>query len=44
MEVLDAAEKVPTDAKDRPLEPILLNSITIHANPFAADDVVVPHP
>ncbi len=35
LEVLDLMEKVPCDAKDRPLSDVLLKSITIHANPFA---------
>lgn len=32
---LDAIEKVPVTAKNRPLEEIRLKSITIHANPLA---------
>ena len=35
LEVLDALEKVPVDAKDRPLTDVMLKSITIHANPLA---------
>jgi peptidyl-prolyl cis-trans isomerase-like 3 len=35
-EVLDAMEKVPVGKKDRPVTDIILNSITIHANPLAA--------
>lgn len=34
-EVLDAMEKVPVGQKDRPLQSIVLNSVTIHANPIA---------
>ncbi|EKX53642.1 hypothetical protein GUITHDRAFT_150241 [Guillardia theta CCMP2712] len=34
-ETLDAMEKVPVGAKDRPVEEIKLKSITIHANPIA---------
>ncbi len=34
-EVLDTMERVPTDAKDRPLTEISLRSVTIHANPLA---------
>ena len=34
-ETLDAIDKVPVDAKDRPLHEIKINSITIHANPIA---------
>ncbi|OQR98803.1 hypothetical protein ACHHYP_07846 [Achlya hypogyna] len=34
-EVLDAMEKSPVDAKHRPLKDIVLQSITIHANPLA---------
>ncbi|EJT46113.1 hypothetical protein A1Q2_01459 [Trichosporon asahii var. asahii CBS 8904] len=32
---LDAIEKVPVNAKNRPLEEIRLESVTIHANPIA---------
>jgi peptidyl-prolyl cis-trans isomerase-like 3 len=35
VEVLDAIEKVPVDAKDRPMHEIKLLNITIHANPIA---------
>lgn len=35
METLDAMEKTPVDAKHRPLKEIILQSITIHANPIA---------
>jgi len=34
-DVLDAMEKVPTGAKNRPITPIKLNRVTIHANPLA---------
>lgn len=34
-ESLDLMEKEPVDAKDRPLNEIVLHSITIHANPIA---------
>eukprot|EP01103_Thecamoeba_quadrilineata_P010369 TRINITY_DN2219_c0_g1_i1.p1 TRINITY_DN2219_c0_g1~~TRINITY_DN2219_c0_g1_i1.p1 ORF type:complete len:161 (+),score=19.68 TRINITY_DN2219_c0_g1_i1:20-502(+) len=34
-EALDSMEKVPTDTNDRPLHDIVLNSVTIHANPLA---------
>mmetsp|Transcript_32693 Transcript_32693/g.84386 ORF Transcript_32693/g.84386 Transcript_32693/m.84386 type:complete len:146 (-) Transcript_32693:1190-1627(-) len=34
-EVLDAMEKVAVDPKNRPLTPIVLKSVTIHANPIA---------
>ena len=32
---LETMEKVPTDAKHRPIEPILMKGVTIHANPIA---------
>jgi peptidyl-prolyl cis-trans isomerase-like 3 len=32
---LDAIEKTPIDAKNRPLQEIRIKSITIHANPIA---------
>lgn len=35
MDVLDAIEKAPVDAKSRPLKPIVIESVTIHANPIA---------
>mmetsp|Transcript_30291 Transcript_30291/g.39954 ORF Transcript_30291/g.39954 Transcript_30291/m.39954 type:complete len:161 (+) Transcript_30291:105-587(+) len=35
MDTLDAIERVPVGKKDRPTAEILLNSVTIHANPFA---------
>lgn len=34
-ETLDAMEKVPVDAKDRPMHEIKILDVTIHANPFA---------
>lgn len=34
-DVLDAMEKIPVDEKYRPLQPVKLNRITIHANPIA---------
>eukprot|EP01120_Amphizonella_sp_Union-15-10_P002025 TRINITY_DN12168_c0_g1_i1.p1 TRINITY_DN12168_c0_g1~~TRINITY_DN12168_c0_g1_i1.p1 ORF type:complete len:162 (+),score=25.42 TRINITY_DN12168_c0_g1_i1:71-556(+) len=37
-EVLDAMEKVPTGPKNRPVTPIVLRSITIHANPIADEE------
>lgn len=42
MEVLDQIEKVPVGKKDRPLSEIKLNSITMHANPLADQDIVYP--
>lgn len=33
--VLDAFEKTPCGEKDRPLQEIMLKSVTIHANPLA---------
>eukprot|EP01112_Ceratiomyxa_fruticulosa_P006256 TRINITY_DN1704_c0_g1_i2.p1 TRINITY_DN1704_c0_g1~~TRINITY_DN1704_c0_g1_i2.p1 ORF type:complete len:161 (-),score=22.49 TRINITY_DN1704_c0_g1_i2:68-550(-) len=35
-EVLDAIEKVPVDGDDRPLSPIRIESVEIHANPLAS--------
>eukprot|EP01121_Diplochlamys_sp_Union-15-3_P021732 TRINITY_DN8961_c0_g1_i1.p1 TRINITY_DN8961_c0_g1~~TRINITY_DN8961_c0_g1_i1.p1 ORF type:complete len:161 (+),score=24.79 TRINITY_DN8961_c0_g1_i1:72-554(+) len=34
-DVLDAMEKVPTGPKNRPISPIKIRNITIHANPIA---------
>ena len=34
-EVLDAMERAPVGAKNRPLTDIVLTHITIHANPLA---------
>eukprot|EP01111_Echinosteliopsis_oligospora_P011344 TRINITY_DN3726_c0_g1_i1.p1 TRINITY_DN3726_c0_g1~~TRINITY_DN3726_c0_g1_i1.p1 ORF type:complete len:161 (+),score=34.71 TRINITY_DN3726_c0_g1_i1:45-527(+) len=34
-EVLDTMEKIPTDAQDRPLADIVVERVTIHANPLA---------
>jgi peptidyl-prolyl cis-trans isomerase-like 3 len=34
-EALDAMEKVPVGKKNRPLADMLLESVTIHANPLA---------
>jgi peptidyl-prolyl cis-trans isomerase-like 3 len=38
-EVLDAMEAVPVGKKDRPVEPIVLNNLTIHANPIATKNM-----
>lgn len=35
LDVLDAMEKTPVGKKNRPVNDILLKSVTIHANPFA---------
>ncbi|KAI7816767.1 cyclophilin-like domain-containing protein [Gamsiella multidivaricata] len=35
---LDAIEKIPVDAKNRPTQPIRILSTTIHANPIADRD------
>jgi len=32
---LDALEKIPVTQKNRPLQDVILNKITIHANPIA---------
>ena len=34
-EVLDVLEELPVDKKHRPLEPVRIQSVTIHANPIA---------
>jgi peptidyl-prolyl cis-trans isomerase-like 3 len=34
-DTLDAIEKVPVGAKNRPVTDIILEKITIHANPLA---------
>eukprot|EP01113_Clastostelium_recurvatum_P032892 TRINITY_DN4288_c0_g1_i1.p1 TRINITY_DN4288_c0_g1~~TRINITY_DN4288_c0_g1_i1.p1 ORF type:complete len:161 (+),score=25.86 TRINITY_DN4288_c0_g1_i1:53-535(+) len=34
-ETLDSMEKIPSDQNDRPLMPIKLDRVTIHANPMA---------
>ena len=39
METLDRMERVPVDRKRRPEEPITVDRVTIHANPFADRDV-----
>lgn len=36
MDVLDKLEKVPTGAKDRPLQDVKVEGVTIHANPLAS--------
>ena len=38
-DTLDKMEKQPVDAKDRPLQPLCIKRITIHANPFAEEDI-----
>jgi len=35
METLDAMEKEPVNERDNPLSPIIIQSVTIHANPVA---------
>ena len=35
MDTLDAMEKAPVDAKNRPLKEIVIKSVTMHANPIA---------
>ncbi|KAK8807413.1 hypothetical protein WA158_004172 [Blastocystis sp. Blastoise] len=35
MDVLDIMEKAPVDAKNHPVEDIIIKNVTIHANPFA---------
>lgn len=34
-DTLDALEKVPVGPKNRPVTPIVITAVTIHANPFA---------
>jgi len=36
-DTLDALEKVPVNEKNRPLNPVKIKSVTIHANPLAAE-------
>jgi peptidyl-prolyl cis-trans isomerase-like 3 len=36
--VLDSIEKVPVDAKYRPLQSVIIERVTIHANPIAQDE------
>ena len=38
LDVLDAMEGQPVDAKHRPIAPITLRSVTIHANPVAEEE------
>jgi peptidyl-prolyl cis-trans isomerase-like 3 len=35
METLDKMEKVPVNKKDKPLQDIIIERVTIHANPLA---------
>jgi len=35
IEVLDRLERIPSDANSKPLQEILIEKVTIHANPFA---------
>jgi peptidyl-prolyl cis-trans isomerase-like 3 len=35
LEVLDYMEKAPVNEKNRPIQDIVINNITIHANPIA---------
>jgi peptidyl-prolyl cis-trans isomerase-like 3 len=42
LETLDVIERAPTGAKNRPTSDIILESITIHANPLADSDIVYP--
>ena len=35
LEVLDRLERIPSDANSKPLQEILIEKVTIHANPFA---------
>ena len=37
-DVLDAMERAPVDAKHRPTAPIVLQRVTIHANPIAEEE------
>ncbi|KAL6076639.1 Peptidyl-prolyl cis-trans isomerase-like 3 [Balamuthia mandrillaris] len=38
-EALDALEKVPVDEAERPITPVRIRSVTIHANPIADSQV-----
>lgn len=35
MDVLDKLEEVPVDKKHRPVDPLFIKCVTIHANPLA---------
>ena len=37
-DVLDLMERQPVDGKHRPIAPITLQSLTIHANPIAEEE------
>mmetsp|Transcript_1754 Transcript_1754/g.5283 ORF Transcript_1754/g.5283 Transcript_1754/m.5283 type:complete len:173 (-) Transcript_1754:24-542(-) len=41
---LDALEKLPVGKKHRPLSDVAIDGVTIHANPFAEQDVVFRSP
>jgi peptidyl-prolyl cis-trans isomerase-like 3 len=43
-EVLDAMERVPVGAKDKPLTEIKIKHVHIHANPLAENGIVYPSP
>jgi peptidyl-prolyl cis-trans isomerase-like 3 len=49
-DVLDAAERSPVvggskkSLAHKPINPIVIERITIHANPLADDGIVYPHP
>ena len=40
-DTLDAMEKVPVGKKNRPTKDILIQSVTIHANPFADETIKI---
>jgi hypothetical protein len=40
-DTLDAMEKVEVNNKHRPLKEVRLKSVTIHANPFAEENVII---
>ncbi|ETO00404.1 peptidyl-prolyl cis-trans isomerase, cyclophilin-type family protein [Reticulomyxa filosa] len=41
MHTLDAMEKIDTDEKNRPVDPIHILSVTIHSNPVAEKELVI---
>jgi peptidyl-prolyl cis-trans isomerase-like 3 len=42
MDTLDLLEKVEVNHKHRPLQEVRLQSVTIHANPLADENVSIP--
>mmetsp|Transcript_24043 Transcript_24043/g.74132 ORF Transcript_24043/g.74132 Transcript_24043/m.74132 type:complete len:174 (-) Transcript_24043:21-542(-) len=44
LDALDALEKLPVGKKNRPTTEVFIDSVTIHANPFAERDIVLRSP